>query len=1280
MASSITVLNFDNRPFTRSLTARANGVNSTDTIRWVYPSNASAQTTAFAAYPSNSTALVSQIGTLIFSFSGTTYDYRTENYTLCTLQLSCLGTSTSATTGIIFDTFPNIDLKLFINYENTESSSYFYRLTSTQPFTGSANLAPYFVNLVSNSYNLLSTLSASYYQTWYSLNRNSTRLTNLTALTGFDRTTTTRVSSIQATLTAIDAPDSLTPFWSPHILERSLSAVFVPYFLSGDFIGYPKGYFSSRTQFDTLNPVTNLQSSPGLRFYGEGHTETIFLSATKIDSRATRYVWRLNNSQTLYPLFSTLSAQPLSSVFVVLTSQVGNYPVIPVSLHLTNSLFLSTDPYYYFDDITGTPTPYPYYISTTDFYGNESTPRNKFKESIHILPYDPIEFQFIPGINSVIYLPVNGSQVNYTSILRNSLLGEGSLSACFGLYGLIWNWLTFTGCSANPGSFTGKPSSWETVACSAIFPKTWQQGPALSASLFSTNPASCSAINMVWTLSTQAVQYQVSAIPGVDNEFNFSLSLENNGGNLTLGTDGRPNITTSFFTNSDVLLKAYQTIRCQISAQLTSNAIAAGYTNDWKPADTAFDEVVEITSVAPPQPSIYTANRFVLTGTNVVFENLSERTNLLSAIVVDLDDEKTLTLQGADLNKPFSTSYEVVGDKTIKLTLYPNYDPTPITVSYPNLIRVFNIYDEVSPSEYRSSLTPLNLPWPNKPQIGSNDWAVEDNINNWFRKFYENLEYLESRGRTYPATVSDYFGYLGPAPTVVGDLTACETWTWEDLDCFNTSLPYSVTWRDVLSAEDPTDPNGRFVDQGCAAWQTYECTNRQINPICYGKYDVEWSWRARKKGNTLTPITWKQTQCEVSEGVFPKLWKFEPAENQLFVVCDEGQWHVNIPQLDTFYEPIANPAVQLRCIYNGIVSRDNILYLAQKTQLRLHNASRDAVFFDYQDTIDGVLSFSNIKNVSLDSVGKIYILDNILSQVAVYSYERNTPGENFKLFTIWGGFGTAASTTKFSNPNDLHIDQLDNVWVTDTGNGCVKHYSNTGTWIKTIIDDNLKSETPLSTCVDSQQNVHILTNESIRVYTYTGEFLFSYDYKNDSSAEPRKINTSYNREVIYLVLDTQVLKYFRNGIFFAYIVKDKENVYNITGVYQDEFRNVLITTNDKVLKYPDIMTIQRLKGILPDNYWKLEDILIHKEEYIQNWVYTKAFQRMWDNIEIFRNTIFFENSFCKGYRPPVHSKDKIIIGQNEIVTATVVNRVLGYLWENFTTMLDYFDPSCEEPL
>jgi len=1278
----ISAIGYNNEPFIRTLTAvviqntgafgkvKAQGPTA---FKWLFPSNIQAKTNNGTPYTSDSVEAISSIGTMVFYITADT----TNTYALCTTKLSAQSFDSydpSPTTihtnfyTVSYDTFPKVDLNLFINYENTNHSNFFYRLTSLTSLTASPGID--FVRLSSVNIPVsLTPLTTA----WLTLNNTTTKLSEITTL----NRSVPGVSSVQGYLSAIASGWNNTP----HIFERSLSAIFVNYFLDGDFIGAPKAYFKTPiTKPLKYELLTDITDTPGMLFYGEGHTETIRLTAQNLHPLNEKCIWRVNNSLTQYPVSSVFVSQITASVSISSQPQQPATVRIPVSLQLTNNQFPSASPLHFFNDVDGLKTPYPYFISTVDVNGNELNPNNKNKQSITILPYDQIIFEFKPGIESSIYLPANGSISSYQASLRYTASPE-ALSGCYGKYGLIWNWAAYTGCLANPGTFIGLPSSWATVQCSGTFPKQWTQNDLLSTDIFNNSPATCSASNIMWTISSEPSFfvnsfYDPKSLPSNFETFNifcYDLSLSKNGGEMLSATNKCGlNYTGSIYENTNITLKVNQNVTCRISAI----ELPSGYNNDWQPKTTTFNDKFLITSIAQPLLRIYTPNRYILTNTNVTFENLITNTSLITSLVVNFDDNKVLNLTGEDIKAPFSVTYDVIGLKTIQITAYTNYSSNPVIATFPNIVEVLDRYEQVSPSEYRTPNTPIELPWPNKPGVGSNDWVVADNINHWFEKLFDNLNYLEARSRVYPSSYSEYFGYLGAEPTSFGGLTACETWTWEDLDCFNTSLPYDVTWRDVLSAETPDD-SGRFFNEGCSTWQAYNCTSKQIDPVCFGLYDLKWSWRSRKKGNTLTPVTWTQTK---PLSVYEKKWMFQQSDVQPIIVCAQSKWQVNIPGIDTFYNTIANLNTQLRCIFYGVASKNNLLYLTQKNTLRLYDATRDATFFDYLDTIDDVVGFSNIKNVCLDSIGKIYILDNILSQVAVYTYERDTPGDNFKPFTIWGGFGTAASNSKFSNPNDIHIDQLDNVWVTDTGNNCVKHYSNTGTWIRTITDDNLKAETPLSTAIDSLQNVHILTTKSIRVYSYIGEFLFSYEYKNDSSAIPQKINASHNREVIYLALNTQVLKYFRNGIFFAYIFEDGEYGSNITSVFQDEYRNVLVTADDKVLKFPDLMLIRRQKGVLPNNFWKLEDILIHKEEYIQNWVYTKAFQRMWDNIEIFRNTIFFENNYCKGYRPPVHNKDKLTIGQNEIVTSTAVNRSLGYLWDNFTTMIDYFNPDCKEPI
>ena len=1142
---------------------------------------------------------------------------------------------------------------LLANFNNTTEYSLFYKLTSNVPYPVSfrlynPTLTSYRVSLSANRIQLFNQTVTNPLSSFYNLNLVRT---------------TPSLCSIFVSISGTN---------NQFLSSFALSAKFVPYFLSADFIGFPRTYFTAPA--GTIKSLTynDYIFSPGMFFYGEGHTEIIFLSGRNVSPQATQYTWRINNSTTQYPVSAT-TGQPFRTASVKLTSTLDTDLRLPVSLHVTNSLFTSSDPIYYRDDTTGQPVYYPYYSSTVDVNNKELPTNNLYHESIRIKPYNPIEYVFDPGVGTAIILPSNGSQFEYNASLRTAVEGFGTLSACYDKYGFLWKWTTFENCSANQ-SFVSRPSTWTTVSCDGSFPKIWRNltpteinAGLLSAEGFSVNPIACSSTPVTWALSTANWIFPVSATNFINDTYQYFLSLKE------FGTE---DFTVSFYEDSNVALSAQQTFTCQIS--VTDSDEVPNFVNDWLPKTTTLNLLHKFISIAPSEFIIYTPNRYVLTGVNVPFQNLTTNRGLLTGLRVNFDDNKTILLTGNDINKPyFFTTYDIIGSKTITLEGYTKDGFTLPIARFSNIIQVVSDYDDVSPTEYRSSITSLQLPWANKPQVGSNDWVTEDNFNSTIKKFYENLEYLETRGRNYQTEVSDYFGYLGVQPSVNRPgVTACDVWTWEDANCLISPLDYDITWRDVLSGETTLDDGSL---KSCGTWKQQQCFDRDFNPTCFGRYDIKWQWKALKAANSTQLVTWRDTSCTAG-GELAKRWVYEPSTNTFLVPCNEGLWNVNIPKLDSYYDPIAIPGVQSRCIYYGVASKENKLYLAQKTQIKLLSSDYNAFYYSNLDKIDNVNGFSDLKNICLNSVGYIYILDGILNQVAVYNYEPDTLGDDWRLLTQWGGFGTTNAPNKFSSPNDIHIDQLDNVWVCDTGNGCVKTYSDLGTWIRTVTDEQLKLTPPLSLCVDFQQQVHILTNKNIRVYSYTGQFLFEYSYNTHVTTEPRKINTSYNRDVIYLACESEVVKFFRNGVFFGTIVSNKENANNINGIYQDEFRNLLVLTNDKILKYPDLMNLVMLKGNLPSNYWQLNDLLIHEEEYVQNWVYNKSLQRMWDNIEIFRNTLFYSAEIgCKAYKSPIHSKDKIVIGQNELVTAAVVNRVLGYLWDNFLTLIDYFDPDCQEP-
>jgi hypothetical protein len=299
--------------------------------------------------------------------------------------------------------------------------------------------------------------------------------------------------------------------------------------------------------------------------------------------------------------------------------------------------------------------------------------------------------------------------------------------------------------------------------------------------------------------------------------------------------------------------------------------------------------------------------------------------------------------------------------------------------------------------------------------------------------------------------------------------------------------------------------------------------------------------------------------------------------------------------------------------------------------------------------------------------------------VCVYNIKGNT----LEQFVTWGDNGLAANPLGFNNPKDLHIDSNNGVWIADTGNNCIKNISIIGNPIKTIIHEVFENNPPLSVCVDAILNVHCLTQGGVFVFDKSGTYQFKYEVSQPITLTS-KINSSYNREIIYVSHQYGVAKYFRNGSFFSDLIKDYtcEDGGVITGyssINQDGYRNVYVVANDKVFKFGDLQQITKYKALIPNSlYWPLSSLKVHKEEYIQPWVYLKSFHRLWDNTELLRTSLFYNTSGCKTYIPPTFSKEDIIIGQNELVSNSVINRIAEQVWTNVQSLVDYFNPDCEK--
>jgi hypothetical protein len=1250
----------ENVPFTRSLTAQivqnptSPQILPFQEVAWFFDDPVWATTTSNTPYIKGTFRPLSELDTLVLYTTAPVYDYKIQRAPIFASNIFVSAPITTQQKGLVwqYDGFPNLDLNLFINFERTNSSTFFYRLTSNNSYN---------VNIITQSSSFggfTSNFQDTNYKGWYTIN-NTSQINQSTLSATFNRALPS-VSSVQLYLSANTPPDSLTPWFSPHLFTRSLSAKFVPYFLNADFIGFPDSYFNTSTTVRYLN-FSNYTESPGMFFYGEGHTGTVYLKCDPQPQSVT-YNWTIKSNTTNYTVtainISNLQPLPntqafLSSIAVRIPTTPGDNFKIPILLQLTDSIFSINDPIYYYDDVDGQLTIYPYCATTVDGENAEAFTNSRFKQSIFVLPYTLPQYNFNSGMQPIEILLADGTRKFYQSTFR-LLAGP---QTCYDKYGLIWNWSTFTTCRSN----SALPSSWQDVECntSARYPKKWRFEGALSAQIFNIDPLSCTAGLITWNLSSST---NWPVIP-------TTTSLTRYPFNIRVQDFGILRQTVSLYTPTDVSVIAQQTVTCHITASNVPQ------NNQWQIRQTILTAISTTKFFTTPEIKLYTPNKIVLTGTEIKFENLITQLAAITALEFQYNNQTTI-LTGNDINSQYFIipGYDTLGYKTVLVTAKTSLPQIPeVATELNNVVFVTDNYDTVIPTEYQTDKEPILLPWPDKPQIGSNDWVNNDNINSCIQKIYDNLEYLRTRGQSYKDTYDEYYGYLGvPAPSSLNP-SSCVAWTWEDLDPFNTPLPFTVTWKDVFYTGNDVS-NGSQV--GCGLWNQHIRNIDTQLPTCYGLYELDWNWKSLKQANSQTLVTWKDAKCDE---LFNKRWYYEPGQLQSYIVCNEGNWNVNIPNLDKYYPTIANNTIQSRCIYYGIVSKNNILYTAQKTQLKLLSSDYSATFFDARFTSDGIRQFSDLKGICLDSFDKVFVLDGLQAQITVLTYEPNGRGSSWQLYTNWGGFGGRNSNNKFYLPNDIHIDQLDNVWVTDSGNNCIKHFSNTGSWIQTITDSTLLSSTIYSVAVDSQSMLHVLTENEIRVYSYKGEFIFAYSYKKFTTSSPRKINTSYNREIIYVAFESEIIKYFRNGIYAGRIIHPSDNITNITSIYHDEFRNLLVTSNDKILKYVDTMTLIRNIGTLPTTYWNLSDMFIHQDEYVQNWVYTKTLQKLWDNIEIFKNILNYSTTdSCKQYKPSRHIKDKIVIGQNELVTSTVINRVLDYLWENFYDIVDYFDPNCKQ--
>lgn len=713
------------------------------------------------------------------------------------------------------------------------------------------------------------------------------------------------------------------------------------------------------------------------------------------------------------------------------------------------------------------------------------------------------------------------------------------------------------------------------------------------------------------------------------------------------------------------------------------------YKKDWKPRN--LTQAFNFTTKILPQPltlKLYTPNFYNLKETQIPFViHYEEHGNFkLSAVDVSC----SLAASGIRLypitKKPneilFKTNtdylfFNKVGLADIKMTAYVfdanNPDLFIFERTLNDVVEIIEHYDIIQPESYYTFLAPPTFSETEAPLLSPNEWLISDNVNDSLKRLYKTFEELNYLTYLY-TNKSNFYSWISHQQTPSDPLLNIKKYTWEDLECkTDTELEDQYVWFN-FECENPNDE-----DQAKnITWEQHFC-KLIPDPDCRQKYCLEWKWKKRKAKESKVKVSWKTAR---KGNAFEKRWRYEGCDaDSKPLNCNKIRW--NYASFDKRAFPLPYAGLETTCRFTDIdyIESLDAFVVAHPKEIKLFKNDLESTYLGRRGSVDQLFAFQDIAGIAVNSEGRIYALDRILCKVSVLQYSEGS----LATYDSWGNFGLRDNPLGFNKPEDIHIDQDNFIWIADTGNKCIKKFTSAGRPVTTITNETFAEKPPKSLCVDSQYNLHVLVEGQILVFDRNGDFSFAYSILSEIES-PTKINTNYSREIVYIVYASGVAKYFRDGDFFGYLIKDyvcgdAQTLEGFGNILQDKYRNSFVVATNKILKIGDLMKTIELKGHISDEkYWSLEEILVDKNEYVQPWVYLRGFERLWDNIELIRSALFYNINECKTYNPPVYEKEQLILGQNELVTNTVLNRLIKQIWENIETLKKYFDVNCEKKL
>ena len=364
----------------------------------------------------------------------------------------------------------------------------------------------------------------------------------------------------------------------------------------------------------------------------------------------------------------------------------------------------------------------------------------------------------------------------------------------------------------------------------------------------------------------------------------------------------------------------------------------------------------------------------------------------------------------------------------------------------------------------------------------------------------------------------------------------------------------------------------------------------------------------------------------------------------------------------------------------------------------------------FVDPLSGSIVFSDITQIKTSKSGALYVVDNGYKNLYFYNINPVLEGENIYrslpfLKNAIGGEGIAEEKSKFGNINNIGINEKF-VVAEDNKNKCFKLFDKNLNWLDTtkFISVFNRIEKFDAITINSSDHIYCIAKRRLFVFAIESNFniilVDEFDISTYVGFEEKVLNIKFSYtdvNVFYVFTNIGIKKVWASsptGCMGAFMPQGDI-------VWADTFIGNGDTSDSIILKtttpgnidtfrlqnYSDVVKINSILANRDFEIYGYENIKINKNEYVSNWVFQKAFKKIFYNHnKLIKETKFrlveddtdlsividkVYNQIFLNFTRPSNEPVNLNIGINEIFQAEVINRVINEIYNLQITLLYY---------